>query len=200
MMEHADKSEIAEVRIMLKTERLILRKWRESDAESLFEYAKNPDIGPIAGWPPHKSVEESLNVIKTVFNGAECYAICEKENEKAIGAIELILNGHTDMTERDDECELGYWLGEPFWGRGYVPEAARELLRHGFEDLGMNTIWCAYYDGNQKSKRVQEKVGFIYHHTCENVPVPLLNETRVGHTNIMTKKHWEELSLETMEP
>lgn len=179
---------------MLKTERLILRKWRESDAESLFEYAKNPDIGPIAGWPPHKSVEESLNVIKTVFNGAECYAICEKENEKTIGAIELILNGRTDMTERDDECELGYWLGEPFWGRGYVPEAARELLRHGFEDIGMNTIWCAYYDGNQKSKRVQEKVGFIYHHTCENVPVPLLNETRVGHTNIMTKKHWEELN------
>ena len=179
---------------MLKTERLVLRKWLETDAESLFEYAKNPEIGLAAGWPPHKSIEESLNVIKDVFNGAECYAICEKENGKAIGAIELKLNGHTDMTEREDECELGYWLGQPFWGRGYVPEAAREILRHGFEDLGMNTIWCGYYDGNQKSKRVQEKVGFIYHHTDENVPVPLLNETRVEHINIMMKEQWEKSS------
>ena len=176
----------------LETDRLILRSWTEADAESLYEYAKDPDVGPIAGWPPHKSVEESLDVIRNVFNGKECYAICEKENGKAIGAIELKLNGHTDMTERDDECELGYWLGKPFWGRGYMPEAAREILRHGFEDIGMNTIWCGYYDGNLKSKRVQEKVGFRYHHTCEAVPVPLLNETRTGHTNVMINEQWGE--------
>ena len=57
----------------------------------------------------------------------------------------------------------------------------------------MNTIWCGYYDGNQKSKRVQEKVGFIYHHTCEDVPVPLMNEVRVEHTNVMTKERWLSL-------
>lgn len=49
----------------LKTERLILRPWSKSDAESLFEYAKDPEVGPIAGWPPHKSKEESLGVIQT---------------------------------------------------------------------------------------------------------------------------------------
>ena len=173
---------------MLETQRLILRKWTEEDADSLFEYAKNPEVGPIAGWPPHKSVEESKDVIRNVFNGTECYAICEKENNIAIGAVELKLNGHTDMTERDDECELGYWLGQPFWGRGYMPEAASELLR-----LGMTTIWCGYFDGNQKSKRVQEKLGFVFHHTCNEVPVPLLNEIRVGHTNVMTKDCWEKL-------
>ena len=178
---------------MLETQRLILRKWTEEDAESLFEYAKDPEVGPITGWPPHKNVEESKNVIRNVLNGAECYAICRKENNIAIGSIELILNSHTDMTERDDECELGYWLGQPFWGRGYMPEASRELLRHGFEDLGMTTIWCAYYDGNLKSKRVQEKLGFVYHHTCNEVPVPLLHEVRVEHTNVMTKEHWEEI-------
>lgn len=177
---------------MLETERLLLRKWTKTDADSLFRYASNPEVGPIAGWPPHKSVEESKDIIKNVFNGAECYAICEKENNIAIGAVELKLNGHTDMTKRDDECELGYWLGQPFWGRGYMLEAARELLRHGFEELGMTTIWCGYYDGNVKSKRVQEKLGFVFHHTCAEVPVPLLNETRVGHTNILTKEHWEE--------
>lgn len=179
---------------MLITERLILRKWTEADADSLFEYASDPDIGPAAGWQPHKSREESLDIIKNVLNGKEAYAICEKGSNKAIGAIELRLNGHTDMTNRDDECELGYWLAKPFWGRGYMPEAARELIRRGFEELGMTTIWCGYYDGNQKSKRVQEKVGFVYHHTCGNVPVPLMNEVRIGHTNVMTKAHWEEIS------
>ncbi|MDO5346705.1 MAG: GNAT family N-acetyltransferase [Lachnospiraceae bacterium] len=176
----------------LMTERLILRPWKETDAESLYEYAKDPEVGPIAGWPPHKNREESMDVIRTVLNGAECYAICEKGSEKAIGAVELKLNGHTDMTERDDECELGYWLGKPFWGRGYMPEAVRALIRHGFEDLNMSTIWCGYYDGNSKSKRVQEKVGFLYHHTCKEVPVPLMKETRIGHTNYMTKEQWLE--------
>jgi len=174
----------------LQTERLLLRPWEDADAENLYKYAKDPDIGPIAGWPAHKNVEESRNVIRDVFSKPENYAICEKENGLAIGAISLKLNGNTDMTERDDECELGYWLGKPFWGCGYVPEAVRELLRHGFEDLGMTTIWCGYYDGNTKSKRVQEKVGFVYHHTCDEVPVPLLNEIRVGHTNYMTKEQW----------
>lgn len=178
---------------MLETQRLILRKWTEEDAESLFEYAKDPEVGPITGWPPHKNVEESKNVIRNVLNGAECYAICRKENNIAIGSIELILNSHTDMTERDDECELGYWLGQPFWGRGYMPEAASALIRYGFENLGMTTIWCGYYDGNRRSKRVQEKLGFVFHHTCNEVPVPLFNEVRVGHTNIMTKDHWEKL-------
>lgn len=179
----------------LRTERLLLRPWKETDAESLYEYAKDPEVGPIAGWPPHKNIEESMDVIRNVFNGAECYAICERGSDKAIGAVELKLNGHTDMTEQADECELGYWLGKPFWGRGYMPEAAGELIRHGFEDLNMSTIWCGYYDGNYKSKRVQEKLGFIYHHTCEEVPVPLLKEIRTGHTNYLTKKQWLENSV-----
>lgn len=176
--------------MILQTKRLVLRPWSETDAESLYEYAKDADVGPIAGWPPHTSVEESLNVIRNVFTSAECYAVCEKGSNRAIGAMELKLNGHTDMTERDDECELGYWLGKPFWGRGYIPEAATELIRHGFEDLGMTTIWCGYYDGNIKSKRVQEKIGFTYHHTSYDVPVPLMHETRIGHTYSMTKEQW----------
>lgn len=179
--------------MILETERLVLRPWAETDAESLYEYAKDPAIGPIAGWPPHKSVAESLDVIRNVFNGPECYAICEKGSNKAIGAIELKLNGHTDMTTKDDECELGYWLGKPFWGRGYMPEAGKALLHHGFETLGMSVIWCGYYEGNVKSKRVQEKLGFTYHHTCTEVEVPLMNEIRVGHTNIMTKYTWETI-------
>ena len=180
---------------MLETERLILRRWEESDAENLYQYAKDPDVGPIAGWPPHQSVEESLDVIRNVFNGPEAYAICLKKDNKAIGAIELKLNGHTDMTERDDECELGYWLGKPFWGQGIVPEAAREMLRHAFEDLGMRAVWCGYYEGNTKSRRVQEKLGFVHCYTTEDLYLPLMKETRRGYTQRLTRQQWEESRL-----
>ncbi len=177
--------------MILKTDRLILRPWEESDAEDLYKIASDPDVGPIAGWPPHQSMDESLDIIKNVLNGAEAYAICLKEDGKAIGAIELKLNGHTDLTERDDECELGYWLGKPFWGQGIMPEAARDIIRHGFEDLGMTKIWCGYYEGNNKSKRVQEKVGFRYQWQSENVDVPLMHEKRTGHVSSITKSQWQ---------
>jgi len=174
----------------LETKRLILRRWEDSDAENLYKYAKDPDIGPIAGWPAHQSIEESRDVIRNVFNGKEAYAVCLKSDGKAIGAIELKLNGHTDMTDRDDECELGYWIGKPFWGQGIIPEAAKEMLRHGFEDLGMTRIWVGYYEGNTKSKRVQEKCGFRYEWKSEGVDVPLLHEKRTGHVSSMTKEQW----------
>ena len=175
---------------MLKTERLILRRWEDSDAESLYEYAKDPDVGPIAGWPAHQSIEESRDVIKNVFNGKEAYAVCLKTDNKTIGAIELKLNGHTDMTERDDECELGYWLGKPFWGQGLMPEAVKEILRHAFEDIGMTKVWVGYYEGNTKSKRVQEKSRFRYQWRSEGVDVPLMHEIRTGHVSSMTKDQW----------
>ncbi len=182
---------LVDVEDLLVTERLILRKWDERDAENLYRYAKDPEVGPIAGWPPHRSVEESLDVIRNVFHGAEAYAICLKTDNKAIGAVELKLNGHTDLTDRDDECELGYWLGKPFWGQGIVPEAVREILRHAFEDIGMQKVWCGYYDGNTKSKRVQEKCGFRYQWTTEGLDVPLMHERRTGHVNLLTKEDWK---------
>ena len=74
-----------------------------------------------------------------------------------------------------------------------MPEAAQELLRHGFEDLGMKAVWCGYYDGNQKSRRVQEKLGFIFQDVREHVPVPLLKEERTEYVNLLTKERWEEL-------
>ena len=175
----------------LETERLFFRRWEESDAEILFEEASNTEVGPPAGWQPHKNVEESLEIIRNVLNGPEAYAICLKENGKPIGTIELRLKDNTDMTDKDDECELGYWLAREFWGQGIMPEAAQELLRHAFEDLGMTKVWCGYYDGNNKSKRVQEKCGFTYQWTTEGLEVKQMNEIRTGHVNMLTKEEWE---------
>ena len=180
--------------MILKTERLVLRPWQEQDADALYQYAKDPDVGPPAGWPIHTDVENSRQIIRDVLSKPEVYAVC-REDGTPIGSIGLHLNGSTDMTDRDDECELGYWLGKPFWGQGLIPEAAWELLRHAFEELGMRAVWCGYYEGNRKSARVQEKLGFVYQHRTEGLQVPLLGETRTGHCNLMTKARWQRVQL-----
>lgn len=64
----------------LETSRLILRPWQETDAEALYKYAKDPAIGPISGWPPHTSVENSLEIIRTVFAAPETYAVCAERD------------------------------------------------------------------------------------------------------------------------
>ena len=176
---------------VLMTRRLVLRRWNQKDAEDLYRYACDPDVGPIAGWPPHKNPDESRAVIRDVLNGREAYAICLKEDGRAIGAIELKLNGHTDLTDRDDECEMGYWLGKPFWGRGIVPEAVTEMLRRAFEDIGMQKVWVGYYEGNSKSKRVQEKCRFRFQRKSEGVDVPLMQEKRTGYVSSLTRDQWQ---------
>ena len=77
-----------------------------------------------------------------------------------------------------------------------MPEAGERLLRHAFETLDMRAVWCGYYGGNVKSKRVQEKLGFVYHHTTPDLEVPLLNEIRIGHVNLLTRERWDVLHHE----
>ena len=179
---------------MIETERLILRPWQEQDAEALYTYASNPEVGPPAGWPPHTSVDNSREIIKNVLSKPETYAVCLKDGTP-IGSIGLHLNGSTDMTDRDDECELGYWIGKLYWGQGLIPEASRALLRYAFEELGMRAVWCGYYDGNEKSRKVQTKLGFVYQHKTEGLEVRLMNEIRTGHCNLMTKERWQKVEL-----
>ena len=178
----------------LETSRLILRPWRESDAEALFAAAKNPDIGPRAGWNPHASVEESRKVIQDVLAKPESYAIVLKREagaDRPIGAIGLTPASDSSLAERDDEAEIGYWIDQPYWGHGYMPEAVVELIRHAFEDLGLSAVWCGYYEGNEQSSRVQEKTGFRPHHVIENSPRPLLGDEKTEYANRLTREDWE---------
>ena len=172
----------------LETERLLLRPWAESDAEECFRYASDPRVGPVAGWPAHADVEESRRVIRELLSVPETYAIVWKQTGLPVGCVGL--NFRTRTAPGADEAELGYWLGVPWWGRGIMPEAARALLRHAFEDLGLARVWCSYFDGNEKSRRVQEKLGFRYQRTVPDYPVPLLGETRTDHVNCLTAEEW----------
>ncbi|MBQ6588954.1 MAG: GNAT family N-acetyltransferase [Butyrivibrio sp.] len=173
---------------VLETERLILRGWREEDASSLFKYASDDRIGPDAGWLPHKDVGYSRAVIRTIFAKDEVYAICIKGQEKEpVGSIGLTLNGSNERPIDDGAAELGYWIGYPYWNQGYVTEAVKEIMRHGFEDLGLHMIVCGYFDGNERSKKVQEKCGFKHMYTNERSHIPMLGETRVEHMSIITR-------------
>lgn len=174
----------------LETERLILRPWELSDAEWLYEYAKSPDIGPIAGWPCHTSVENSRDIIKNVLSKPETYAVVLKKSGHAVGSIGLMIGAVSNLPLSNQEAEIGYWIGTPFWGQGLIPEAVNAIMEYAFEQLQLEKLWCGYFDGNVKSKRVQEKCGFRYHHTNSNIYWALLNETRTEHISCLERDQY----------
>ncbi|SCY44547.1 GNAT family N-acetyltransferase [Butyrivibrio sp. INlla14] len=176
---------------VLETERLILRGWKDEDASSLFKYASDERIGPAAGWLPHRDEDYSRAVIRTIFAKDEVYAICLKGQGRApVGSIGLTLKGSPERPLKEKEAELGYWIGFPFWGRGLVTEAARELIRHGFEDTGLNRIFCGYFQGNTRSQKVQEKCGFKHLYTNETSKIPMLGETRIENISVITREDY----------
>ncbi len=180
---------------MIKTNRLILRPWHEEDAEALYKYASDPDVGPIAGWPPHTSVENSLEIIRTVFSAPETYAVVLKDTGEPVGCCGIMFSNsiHTaDM--REGKAEIGYWIGKPYWGQGLIPEAVKALVSRCFHDLALDAVWCGYYEGNTKSQRVCEKCGFKYHHTNRNIASPL-GDKRTEHFHIMSKEDYHAIHI-----
>ena len=176
---------------ILKTERLLLRPWQEEDAERLYELARDPDVGPRAGWPPHVSVEDSLGIIRGVLGAPETYAVVCKESGLAVGSVGL---SGTDarlegLPEDARQLELGYWIGRPYWGRGYAPEAARALLARGFSALDCAAVWCSHYAFNGQSRRVIEKCGF--HYRLHRETTDLLGVTHDTLFYVLTREEWQ---------
>ncbi len=171
----------------LDTPRLILRPWRDSDAEELYEYARNPLVGPSAGWPVHRDVGESREIIRTIFSAPRVFAMELRESGKVVGSVGYVGRHQTLLPGPDDE--IGYAMNPAYWGRGLMPEAVEEILRWGFEDLGLETQWCGHYDFNHKSRRVVEKCGFRYRFT-DKTYLPLMNEERVELHYAITREEW----------
>lgn len=175
-----------------ETERLILRPWQETDAEDLYRYASDPAVGPIAGWPAHTSIENSREIIRQHLSKPGTYATVLRSSNQPVGSIGLLFDEASNICIKENEAEIGYWIGVPFWGQGLIPEAVRELIRYGFEELHLEKMWCGYFEGNDKSKRVQEKCGFRYHHTNKDVPWPLMGDIRTEHITCLTKEDWKD--------
>ncbi len=174
----------------LETPRLILRPFREEDAADVFDYARDPRVGPWAGWPVHKSVEESREIIKTVFTKPWDLAIVDRESGRVIGSGGLT-DRHRDILPGAND-EIGCVLHPAWWGRGLAPEAMGAVIRHAFEGLGLDHLWYGYYDGNAKSDRLREKLGFLPWGEPAWVEVPLLGEKRLEHWNLLTRQRWQE--------
>ena len=146
---------------MLETNRLTLRPWREEDAAVLFKWASDPDVGPRAGWPPHRSEEESLEIIRTVFNNDSNWAIELKETGEAIGAIGYGPSCDCRLPARDGEPLCGYWVAKPYWNRGICTEALRLMLDHIRSTTEIKSLISGHFVDNLASGRVMEKCGFI---------------------------------------
>lgn len=147
---------------VLETERLILRGWSRKDAPALYEYAKNPNVGPSAGWKPHESVYESREIIDRIFRANMTWAIVHRAEEKVIGSIGLEEDRlRTGIKSR----ELGYSLSEDHWGEGIMTEAAGRIISYAFEDMDLSVLMIRTSDTNSRSQRVIEKCGFTYEGT-----------------------------------
>ncbi len=156
--------------MIFETAHIILRPWAEGDAESLYKYASDERVGPAAGWNPHKSVEESLQVLHQVLMVEGTYAVVLKETMEPIGSIAYF---PSDTDEGKDGYEIGYWLAVPYWGRGLIPEATTAILAHIFSSTAAENVWCCHFLGNEKSHRVIEKCGFKHRFTAETYWAPL---------------------------
>lgn len=153
----------------LFTERLLLRPFSLSDAEELYRIASDPSVGPAAGWAPHKNTDESRHIIRTLLQVPETYAVTVRQTGELIGCISLLLPENSNLPLGAHEAELGAWIGTEYQRKGYVFEAATELLRHAFEDLDLSRVYGSAFLDNEPSARLQEKLGFRYRYTREKV-------------------------------
>ena len=160
---------------IVETERLILRPWREEDAADLYKYARDPRVGPSAGWAVHKDEADSLNILRTVLMVENTWAVTIKGSDEPVGSI-----GYFPCREEQagGAPEIGYWIGVPFWGNGYIPEAVRALIARCFNE-GAPAVWCAHFEENAKSCRVIEKCGFKYQFSA-----PYTGSDGMGHSSM----------------
>ena len=155
---------------MLETERLILRRFVESDAEAMFQnWASSAENLIQVSWDPHPDVEVTRNSIRNwvaSYTNPNYYkwAICLKENpEHVIGDISIV-----EMNDTDSCCEIGYVLGKNYWGRGMMTEALKAVLDFCFNQAGFQKVRARYASLNSASGRVMEKAGMSYLKTIAN--------------------------------
>ncbi len=149
--------------VVLRTERLILRPWRESDLDDFFGYASVDGVGEMAGWSHHKTIEETQAVLTAFISGKKTFAI--ERGGKVIGSLGIEKYDEEKLPEFSDKSgrELGFVLSKDYWGNGYMAEAVRAVIDYLFKQVGLDFIACRYFTDNPQSKRVQEKCGFKFY-------------------------------------
>lgn len=145
---------------MLLTERLMLGKFDLEDAAELQRLADDREIADTTLSIPHPyTMDHALAWIgnqrrESVRGRAANFAVRLLPGPSLIGSI-----GLRDLDPEHSQAELGFWIGRPWWGRGYATEAAREVVRFGFDELGLNRIYAHHMARNPAAGRVLRNVG-----------------------------------------
>ncbi len=146
----------------LQTDRLTLRRMMVADAQDMYEYSKNKEVTKYLTWDAHPDVmytREYLQYIGTHYNMGDFFdwAVVLNSEDKMIGTC-----GFTRFEYNNNCGEIGYVLNPAYWGQGIAAEAVREVMRFGFETLGLNRIEAKFIEGNDASMRVMEKAGMQF--------------------------------------
>ena len=145
--------------VRLETELLILRPWTMDDLEDFYEYASIEGLGQMAGWLPHKTIDESRTILDLFIRNKKVFAIELKETGKVIGSLG-IEEPDPDPDEKLMGRELGFVLHKAYWANALAPEAVKVIKSWCFDTLGYDFLTCSHFDWNTRSKRVIEKTGF----------------------------------------
>ncbi len=176
--------------VTLKTPRLILRPWRETDLEDLYAYAKVDGVGQMAGWLPHQNIEESRTILRDFMERQRTF--CLEIGGHAVGSLGIERYPEDEAPEFAPlRCrELGFVLAREYWGRGLMPEAVRAAQDYLFGEVRLDALFCGHFPDNLRSARVQEKCGFRYYKTIE-VDRPIGRGLTM--LSVMTREDWQRL-------
>lgn len=176
----------------IKTERLLLRPFAETDLEAFFNCCRNPVLGNNAGWKPHETMKESRDILHQVFMEQEnIWAMVRKEDVKLIGSLGLVPD---PKRENPYALMLGYWLDEAAWGKGYMTEAVKAVLRFGFVKLNADIITASCYPHNERSRNVLIKQGFEYEGTLCQAELVCDGRILDHQCYCLKKEGWERLA------
>ena len=156
-------AEIDISKVVIHTERLTLRQWTIDDLNDFYEYASVDGVGQMAGWLPHKNIEESRAILLNFIEGKKTFAI--EFNGKVIGSLGIERYNEEQLPEYSEKRgrEIGYVLSKNYWGRGLMPEAVKAVINYLFDRVKLDFIVCGHFTDNMQSMRVQEKCGFKHY-------------------------------------
>ncbi len=147
---------------IIETRRLCLRKLQKNDSEDMYEYSSMREVTKYLLWEPHLSetyTRKYLVYLQSRYRSGDFYdwGVIYKASNKMIGTC-----GFTRFNFESNSAEVGYVLNPSFWGYGIAPEAVYAVMRFGFVNLGLHRIEAKYMIGNDRSRRVMEKLGMKF--------------------------------------
>lgn len=143
---------------VLTTARLRLRPLTRADIPRVVDLAGDPDVALMTATIPYPYPLEAGYAWfdRKVAGGSPPFAI-EPHGEPLVGMTGFVSGAD------DEPVEIGYWLGKPYWGRGYMTEAVGAVVPHAFAAFGVDRIVASVFVGNPASRRVLERCGFTWY-------------------------------------